>query len=165
MTMFVPAIRHVQLTSGMPQGVGGKHAEVFSQDARRADAVGVKAAHIGNAVFPQCIHSGFSRLRAGCCAEMRRPRCACCKAMPALQCWPTAAFLALQYMSLSTSKQACRSSEQAAALRSLGEDARCAKKTSAAEPNAAASKSGCRGPGMPVHRRPYTSGGLCVDHT
>ena len=63
------------------------------------------------------------------------------------------ASLALQYMSLSTSKQACRSSEQAAALRSRGEDARCAKKTSAAEPSAAASRSGCRGPGLPAHRQ------------
>ena len=56
-------------------------------------------------------------------------------------------------MSLRTSKQACLSSEQAAALRSLGEDARPAKKTSAADPSAAASKSGCLGPGLPVQRR------------
>ena len=66
-------------------------------------------------------------------------------------------------MSLSTSKQACRSSEQAAALRSLGEDARCAKKTSAAEPSAAASRSGCLGPGMPAHIQRDTSGSWCVD--
>ena len=62
MTVCFPATTNGHLTSGIPQGEGGKHAEAFSQDAHRADAVGAMAAHPGNAVFPQRIRSGFSRL-------------------------------------------------------------------------------------------------------
>ncbi len=52
-------------------------------------------------------------------------------------------------MSLRSCQQPSLSSVQAAALRSLGEEALPAKKTSAADPSAAASRSGCLGPGVP----------------
>ena len=58
-------------------------------------------------------------------------------------------------MSLSSCQQPSLSSEQAAALRSLGEDALPAKKTSAAEPRAAASRSGCLRPVVPASSPTY----------